>query len=137
MASLVTLPNGHLALNNNEVYTIALIDHDANGNVVPMPAGDVVSVAAAGTFAASLSAALDSAGTGVVLTPMVVESDAGNSGGGISIVLTDSAGLTEDSATQNILFDIVVPPPGPAVTEGLDLTNVTMASQPTPSAPGP
>lgn len=139
MASLVTLPNGHLALNNNEVYFIPLVDKDAAGNVVPAPAGDTVTAAASGQFAASLGVAVTvmpgTSNPAISLTPLVAESDAGNSGGGISIVLTDSAGLTEDTATSGLMFDIVqnVAP----VTEGLDPTAVVMQSQAVPTAPGP
>jgi hypothetical protein len=140
MATLTTLPNGHLALNNNDVYTVALIYRDANGNVVPQPSGDTVSVSTAGAFAASLGVALGTTSDGnpaIVMTPLVVESDAGNSGGSISIVLTDSAGDQEDTATQGLLFDIILPPPGPPVAVGMDLTNIAVGTQPTPTAPGP
>jgi len=139
--ALIMLPNGHAALNNNEVYFVPLVDKDAGGNVVPAPAGDTVSAVASGSFAASLGVAVTvmpgTSNPAVSLTPLVVESDAGNSGGGISITLTDSAGLAEDSASQNVMFDIVVPPPGPAMTEGFDLTGVVSQPQATPTAPGP
>jgi hypothetical protein len=143
--ALVQLPNGHFALNNNQVYWFPLTDRDANGNVVPAPTGDTVSAASGGAHTTSLNFAVGVMPTGsptagaaaVSATPMVVESDAGNSGGGISLVLTDTAGLTEDSATKGILFDIVVPPPGPAATEGIDVTGEFAVSQTTPTSPGP
>lgn len=139
--ALVQLPNGHMALNNNEVYFVPLVAKDGGGNVVPAPAGDVVSAAASGANAASLGVAVTvmpgTSNPALSLTPMVVESDEGNGGVGIGITVTDSAGLTEDPTTTAVLFDIVVPPPGPAVTEGIDLTGVVMQSQATPTAPGP
>ena len=138
--SLVQLPNGHFALNNNEVYFFPLVDKDASGNVVPAPAGDTVSVAGSGQFAASLAFAVTvmpgTSNPAVSATPMVVESDAGNSGGGIGMVLTDTAGLTEDTATSGVLFDIVQTVAPPA-TEGVDITQVVMQSQSVPIAPGP
>lgn len=140
MASLMVLANGHLALANNEVYFFPLVDKDAAGNVVAAPAGDMVSVSASGPHAASLTAALTvmpgTSNPAISLTPVVVESDAGNGGGGIGIVLTDSAGLTEDTATTGLLFDIVNPAIVPT-TEGLDTTNFVTQSQATPTAPGP
>jgi hypothetical protein len=143
--ALVQLPNGHWALNNNQVYWFPLTDKDLNGNIVPAPAGDVVSAAGGGPFAASVAVGVgvmpagapDAGDPAISMTPLVMESDAGNSGGGISVVLTDTAGLTEDSATKGDLFDIVVPPPGPAATEGINIAAVFMVSQPTPTATGP
>jgi hypothetical protein len=143
--ALVRLPNGHYALNNNEVYWFPLTDEDAQGNIVPAPAGDTVSAVGGGPFAASLAFAVgvmpagspDAGAPAVSATPMVAESDAGNSGGGISVVLTDTAGLAEDSATKGLMFDIVKPPPGPAATEGINIAGVFMVSQPTPAPTGP
>lgn len=134
---LVQLPNGHYALDNDKIYNIPLVDKDASGNIVPMPSGDVVSVATSGPFASSLNAVLDANGTSVDVAALVVESDAGNSGGGIGLVLTDSSGLSEDSASKGLMFDIVVPAPGPAVTEGFDLGNVTFTQGTVSTRPGP
>ena len=134
---LVKLPNGHYALDNDKIYNIPLVDRDAGGHIVPMPAGDVVSAASSGIFAASLNVVLDATGTSVDVAALVVESDAGNGGGGISIVLTDTADLSEDSASKGLMFDIVVPSPGPAVTEGLDLGNVTFTQGTVSTNPGP
>lgn len=137
--SLTQLPNGHWALSSDEVYFFPLVDKDAAGNVVPAPAGDTVSAAASGQFAASLAVAVTvmpgTSNPALSLTPMVAESDAGNNGGGIGLTLTDTAGLTEDTATSGLLFDIVmnVAP----TTEGVDITQVVTQSQPVPTAPGP
>jgi hypothetical protein len=137
--SLVVLPNGHYALMSDEVYFFPLVDKDAAGNVVPAPSGDTVSVSASGAFAASVAVAVTvmpgTSNPAVSVTPLVMESDAGNSGGGIGLVMTDTAGLTEDTATSGLLFDIVMDV-APA-TEGVDITGVVMQSQPVPTAPGP
>ena len=145
MAVLVTLPNGHFALENNVVYYFPIQDEDVNNHVVSAPAGDVVTAAGTGPHAASLSwtvgvmpAGAPNPGVPAVIgAALVVESDAGNGGGGIGLMLTDTSGLVENSTTSAALFDIVVPPPGPATQEGVDFANIFTASQPTPTAPGP
>lgn len=139
MATLATLPNGHLAIPSDEVVAIALVTTDAAGTAVPMPAGNVTTVATTGQFAASLGAAIGvmpgTSNPAVILTPMVLESDAGNNGGGIGLTLTDSAGLPISSATTAALFDITVDTT--PTQEGLDLTNVASTPQTAPTAPGP
>lgn len=138
--ALVPLPNGHLPLDNNTTYTFHLVAHDASGNLVPRPAGDVDTVTPNGAHAASLGVTVGADASGnatVALAPLVVESDAANGGGGIGLTITDSAGLVEDTATAGVMFDIIVPPPGPAVAIGVDLAGVSTAPQPPPTAPGP
>jgi hypothetical protein len=145
MATLPVLPNGHFGLQNNMVYYFPLQDEDVNNNIVPAPTGDVVTPVATGAHAASLAFAVGAMPAGspnpgapaIVGTPMVVQSDAGNGGGGIGLTLTDTAGLAENTVTSSALFDITVPPPGPATAEGVDFPGVFVVAQPTPAAPGP
>jgi hypothetical protein len=137
--ALTTLPNGHLALLSDQVTFIALIAEDAAGGIVPMPAGNVTSVTTTGANAASLNAAIGvmpgTTTAAVQLTPLVLESDAGNGGVGIGLAFTDTAGLPVLAATSAILFDIVVDTV-PA-SEGLDFTNTAETPQTPPTAPGP
>jgi hypothetical protein len=139
MATLTTLPNGHLALPSDDVTAIALVALDASGGQVPMPASNVSTVVTTGTFAASLGAAIGvmpgTTNAAVILTPLVLESDAGNSGGGIGLTITDTAGLPITTGTTAALFDIVVD--ATPAAEGLDLTNVVSTPQTAPVAPGP
>lgn len=136
MAGLMLLPDGDYALANNEVYTVPIQYEDAAGNVVSPPSGDTITITASGAFAASLTMSIVTTPVvAAVLTPQVVESDAGNSGGGIGFTLKDTAGLMEDS-TGTAKFDIV----NPALTPtqfGLNFPGVTTTSQATPTNPGP
>jgi hypothetical protein len=142
--ALAALPDGSLPIQNNLVYWFPLTYDDQNGNPVSAPAGDVDTVAAGGTFAASLTFAIGTMPSGplsgasaVSATAQVVESDAGNSGGRITLLITDSAGLTEDSATSGLFFDIIVPPPVPT-TVGVQPSGVVTVANPTPpTAAGP
>jgi hypothetical protein len=144
MATLPVLPNGHFGLQNDMVYYFPLQDEDVNNNIVPAPTGDVVTAAATGPHASALSFSVGSMpvgapvqGPAVIATPMVMVSDASNGGGGIGLTLTDTSNLAENSTTSAALFDITVPPPGPATQEGVDFPGVFMATQPTPPNPGP
>lgn len=138
--SLNILPNGNIGLQSDQVTFIHLAAFAGGGQMVPLPAGDIDTVSTTGPFAASLGAAVgvmpsDAPHPGepaVVLTPMVMESDAGNSGGNIGLTITDSAGLVQ---TMTKSFDIV--PDLAAVSVGLDTTDSATQSQPTPTAPGP
>lgn len=139
--ALNVLPNGNIELPNNEVTYIALVTRDAAGTIVPAPSGDVDSVATTGPHAASLGAAVtvmpagstNAGAPAISLTPLVVESDAGNSGGSIGLTLTDTAGLP--MSTPGYVFDIVVNL-SPA-TVGLDTTDTATVTQAIPTAPGP
>ena len=138
----MVLPDGDYAVANNEIYFIPVQYEDAAGAVVTPPAGDTITVATTGTFAVSLAVAVTTMPgssppvVAISLTPMVVESDAGNGGGKIGISLTDSAGLVVDSASQNVLFDIVNPALVPTQF-GINVGGVVTQSQATPTDPGP
>ena len=140
------LPNGNYGLQSDRITYIHLSAFDAGGQMVATPAGDVDTVAASGTFAASLHFTVDvmpatdengnpvpdAGDPAVKCVPMVSESDAGNSGGNIALIITDSAGLAQ-TATKN--FDIVRDLTAHSV--GLDTSNTATVSQPAPTAPGP
>jgi hypothetical protein len=137
---LTIAQNGHLELVSDQEYDLPLVATDAAGNVVPMPAGNVSTVSTTGQFAASLVATIGTmpgtSNPSVHLVCAVLESDAGNNGGGIGLALTDSAGLPIAAATSGALFDIVqdVTP----VAEGIDFTGVAATPNPTPpTAAGP
>lgn len=143
---LNVLPNGNYGLQSDQVTFIHLTAFSASGQMVPMPAGDVDTVAATGPFAASLAFAVDvmpagsvdAAGNSVAgepavsCTPMVLQSDAVNGGGNIALTITDSSGLTQ---TVTKSFDIVSNVA--AVSVGLDDTVSATTSQPAPTAAGP
>lgn len=145
MPTIPVLANGHFGLQNDTVYYFPLQDLDVNNNIVPAPPGDVVTATATGPHAASLlfstgtmpAGAPNAGAPAVIGTPMVMVSDATNGGGGIGLQLTDTSGLAENQTTSVALFDIVVPPPGPATQEGVDIPGVFTTTQPAPTAAGP
>ena len=121
--------NGKIMANfelaNDEIATIPILVDDAAGQPVPAPAGDVFSVTSS---SASLGVAIGATASGapaIVLTPMVQASP------GITVTVTDSAGLS--SFAQ--LVDIVQDQTPKAIT--LDIADATEVSQPVPTAPGP
>ena len=145
MATLTTLANGHFGLQNDTTYYFTLQDTDVNNHVVPAPPGDTVSAVSTGPHAASLqftvgvmpAEAPNGGVPAVIATPMVLQSDDGNGGGGIGLQLTDTSGLAENQTTSAALFDIIVPPPGAATQQGIDLTGMFTATQTPPTAAGP
>ena len=139
---LTVLPNGNWALPSDQVTFIHLEAFTAAGGVVPQPAGDVDTAASSGAFAASLAFAVTvfpptapaplAGQPAVSATPLVLESDAGNAGGNIGLVITDSAGLTQQT-TKN--FDITVDQTPAGI--GVDPVNTFGVPQAPPTAPGP
>jgi hypothetical protein len=119
----IVMPNFELP--NDEVVTISIETTNSNGAVEPVPAGDVFT---AKSSSASLGVAVSADKNGnptLVLTPLVQASP------GISVTVTDSAGL----AQATLVVDIV-----PDVTDTnivLDVADATHTSQPVPTAPGP
>jgi hypothetical protein len=132
--------NGNIILQSDQQTFIHFTAFSGAGAMVPVPGGDVDTVAATGTFAASLSFAMGVMPAGdplagqpaVVCTPLVLESDPGNAGGNIGLTVTDSAGLVQ-AVTK--FFDIS--PDAAAVRVGLDMTDSAVVSQTAPTAPGP
>lgn len=113
-------------LKNDTVLTIPIHTADVSGTVEPPPAGDVFSVSSSN--ASSLGAAIakdDNGNPTLVVTPLVQASP------GITVVVSDSSGLTVASQ----VFDIV-----PDTTDTqiiLDLADATTAAQAVPANTGP
>ena len=140
------LADGNYAVANNNTYTIPIQFHNASGGLVTDP--DTLAAATTGAHAASMSATMtttpDPSGGGgtvpaVMLAALVIESDAGNAGGGIGLTITDTTNpsVVEDSASMGVLFDIVNPA---LVATGLslDIPGVVVAANPNPpTAAGP
>jgi len=121
-------------LRSDQVTTIPIVTRAASGAIVPAPAGDVDSVVSSRPASLGMAiATLASGQAALVLTPLVLESDAGNGGGSIAAALTDTAGLPMTQASY--LFDIS-PNPAPATID-LDTAHLTTAPQAPPTAPGP
>jgi hypothetical protein len=104
-----------IPLSNDLVYTIPIVGLDEAGNIVPLPPGDVESAVASDP--ASLGVAVNA--NNLVLTPLKQNAT------GVTVTVTDTAGLTQDVAT----FDIG---PGVAKGLGLDFAHETTTSQPVP-----
>jgi hypothetical protein len=125
------MPNFELA--NDTIATIPILTPDGEGGFVPPPAGDTFSVASSNP--ASLGAAIGTVtttegnavagGPAVVLTPLVQASP------GLTVTVTDSAGLTAWTQTVDIVADLS---PKSIV---LDVADATQTSQAVPTAPGP
>lgn len=124
-------------IHNTDVIHIplTLTTTDANGvkTTVPVPAGDVFHVIASSPSLA-VSIGLDANGNQeVVGAPVVLQSDAANNGGNITVTVTDSAGDTAGELTGANAINIVLVPPVPQITLGA----ATFSTQPAPTAPGP
>lgn len=101
--------------------------------VVPIPPGDVFTPVASSPSMA-MSMGLDVNGNQeVVVAPTVLESDAGNGGGNITITVTDSAGDIAATLTGTNAINITLVPPVPQITLGTP----TFTTQAAPTAPGP
>lgn len=117
------MPN--FELSDDKVATVTILVRDAAGDVVPAPAGDTFSVASSSP---SLGVAIgaDAAGApAVVMTPMVQASP------GITVTVSDSAGLMAFAQVVDIVPDVA------PKAIGLDLANAAEVDQPPPTAPGP
>jgi hypothetical protein len=120
------VPMANYELANDTVATIGIMTTDANGDVVPMPAGDVFTVVSSNP--ASLTAAIGATAAGgpaVVLTPLVKVSP------GLTVTVSDSKGLPQDVQIVDIVNDVT---PRNVV---LDLAGAATVAQPVPTAPGP
>lgn len=119
----ITTHGGEMAdipLANDLIYTIPIVTEDAAGNVVPPPTGDTFS--AVSSDPSSLGCVIGAVASGapaVVLTPLKQAAT------GVTVTVTDSAGLTQDVAT----FDIG---PGTATMIALDFKDETTQSQAVP-----
>lgn len=113
-------------LANDSIATIPIVTADAAGDFVSPPKGDTFS--AVSSNPASLTAAIGTTATGgpaVVLTPLVQVSP------GLTVTVTDSAGLMQFVLTVDIAADVA------PKTIALDIAHATTVAQPVPTAPGP
>lgn len=118
------VPNIQLA--NDTVETITIVTTDAAGTTVPAPAADVFSVVSSNPTSLSASIGKDAAGNpAVVLTPLVQASS------GLTVTITDSAGLASDAQGVDIVQDLA------PKAIGLSTGTATTAPQAVPTAPGP
>ncbi len=113
-------------INDDWILSVPLVVENGAGGVVAAPPGDTY---ACSTDSPSLAASIGTMGDGntpaLVLTPMVVES------AGITVTVTDSAGLISYVGLWDIVPDV-----GPVKLD-IDLSAATHIMQPTPTAPGP
>jgi hypothetical protein len=119
-------PMPNYELPNDEVDTITIKTQTGGGATVPAPAGDVFNVVSSNPTSLQATIGKDAGGNpAVVLTPLVQVSP------GITVTVTDSAGLMQDVQVVDIVADVA---PKNIV---LDLADATHVSQPVPTAPGP
>lgn len=112
-------------LANDEVATIPILIDNAAGAAVPAPAGDTFTVTSSSPSLGVAIGATTAGAPAVVLTPLVQASP------GITVTVSDSAGLTSFAQLVDIVQDLTPK----AIT--LDLADAVEVSQPAPTAPGP
>lgn len=125
------MPN--LELNDDWVLSCPIVTTNSAGNVEPVPAGDVFSVAVThadgSDGSASLGAVIGTMADGttpaVVLTPLVQASPS------LNVTVSDSAGLAQFVQIVDIVPDVT------PTNIMLDIADATHVSQPTPTTPGP
>lgn len=118
------MPNFELP--NDEVVTITIKTTNSVGTVEPAPAGDVFSVTSSAPASLQAVIGADAGGNpAVVLTPLVRVSP------GITVTVTDKAGLTAATQVVDIVVDVT---PTNII---LDVADATHVSQPVPANPGP
>lgn len=110
---------------NDQVWSFTIETANSAGTVEPAPAGDVFTAVSSSP---SLGVAIGTDATGapaVIVTPLVQLSP------GISVTVSDSAGLAQFVQVFDIVADVT---PTNVV---LDLADGTHTAQPVPAAPGP
>jgi hypothetical protein len=124
-------------IHNTQVFHIplTLTTTDAAGvvTVIPVPAGDVFTPVSSSP-SLSVTVAPDATGNQeLVGAPMVLESDAANGGGNITVTVTDSNNDVAGELTGANAINITLVPPVPKVALGVP----TFTTQAAPTAPGP
>ena len=129
-----------ILIKDDTVAYIPLVAFDAAGAIVPAPAGDTDAIVSG--LPASLAMVVSTLPSPIgpypagfpaaQLTPMVVESDAANGGGGITMTITDTAGLAEEAAYTFSVVQDTAP-----TKVGLDTLNILTVPQALPTNPGP
>lgn len=117
------MPN--FELSNDTVATITIKTTNSAGKVEPYPTGDVFT---ATSSSPSLGVAIGTDAGGnpaLILTPLVQNSP------GITVTVTDSAGLTAATQVVDIVDDVT------DTNIILDTADATKVSQPVPNNPGP
>jgi hypothetical protein len=111
---------------NDEVFTFTIHTATATGTIEPAPAGDVFAVVSSNPTSLGVAIGVDASGApALIVTPLVQLSP------GISVTVSDSAGLAQDVQMFDIVADVT---PTNVV---LDLAGGTHTAQPVPTAPGP
>ena len=113
-------------LKSDDTATITIQTATVSGTVEPAPAGDVFSVMSSNPGSLMATIGKDANGNpAVILTPLVQASP------GITITVSDSAGLAVDAQIVDVVID------NTPTNVILDLADAVLTSQPTPTAPGP
>jgi hypothetical protein len=113
-------------LANDTIATIPILALDAAGAAVPAPTSDTFSVVSSDPTSLGASIGTDASGSpAVVLTPLVQVSP------GLTITVSDSAGLTSDAQVVDIVADLA------PKAISLDTADATTTTQAAPTAPGP
>lgn len=121
--------NGHMAnfpLPNDQVLTVTLKATNAGGAFEPIPSGDVFTVTVSDPASLQAVMGTDASGNAAVVLNALVQTAVG-----ISVTVTDSAGL----AAASQLFDIVADSTPTALA--LDLVDATHTTQAVPTALAP
>ncbi len=125
-----------IPLFNNLQYFFLIDDDDAAGAAVAAPPGDVNSVTSGSTAITMTVETMPSgpsAGAPAVhCIPTVIQSDASNAGGGITCLLTDTAGLP-----MPVIPTFSVSPNPAPVALALDTATVVTVTQAVPTLAGP
>lgn len=111
---------------NDAVATFPIVTTNAAGVAEPAPTGDVFTVVSSNP--ASLNAVIGQTASGA---PAVVLNGLVQASPGLTATVSDSAGLQSFVLTVDIVADIT------PKNISLDVADVTIASQPVPTAPGP
>jgi len=119
-------------LPNDEVLSIPIVVLDADGAVVPAPAGDVFTVVSSdptklGAVVGVMPAGPLAGHPAVAINALIQASTPGV----LSITVSDSAGLAIDTMGVDIVADTT------PKAIGLDLTDAQAVPQPVPTNPGP
>lgn len=109
-------PIPNFELQNDKVYTVAILTQDSAGQTVPAPSGDTFTAVASDTT--SLQVAVT--GGSLVLTPLV------QGASNVTVTVSDADGLTADVQIFDIVSDLT---PTNIV---LDLADATTTPQPVP-----
>jgi hypothetical protein len=127
----------NIQLKNDQILTLPIVVDDANGDVVPAPAGDVDTVVS--NNPASLHAVLGATTVAFTLnnvsfpvgSPAAVINALVQVSPGLSFTITDTAGLVADVQGVDIVPDTT------PTSINTNPANSTSVPQPVPTAPGP